>query len=159
MLGASAFPAQKATALKALASYYERENEDNVMKVFDVKLIPTICMSLRSDRKNRTVWSATLALIRALGISVTRETDTECVDDCFENIFQPRGNENRELVEMLFSVQKIGFVRTCIQTLQTKEEKRSVCPLLLACSRQSLSLASSCYECVVRSCSYVSQEK
>ena len=149
MLGASAFPAQKATALKALASYYERQNEDNVMKVFDVKLIPTICMSLRSDRKNRTVWSATLALIRALGISVTRETDTECVDDCFENIFQPRGNENRELVEMLFSVQKIGFVRTCIQTLQTEEEKSSVCSLLLSCSRQSLSLASACYECVL----------
>ena len=137
--------AQKATALKALAAYYERHTND---KVFDVKLIPTICMALRSDRKNRTVWSATLALTRALGLAVLRATETECEDDCFENIYLIRDDVDKELAEMLFSVQKIGFVRTCIQTLQTKEEKRSVCPLLLACSRQSLSLASSCYECV-----------
>lgn len=150
ILSASAFPAQKATALKALASYYERDSTSNNNNTqFDVKLIPTICMVLRSDRKNRTVWSTGLALTRALGTSLMRATKTRCEDDCFENIYLTSSEKSRkDVTDILGAVEKFGFMRICIQNLKTKEERNSVCPLMLSCSRQSLSLASSCYECV-----------
>ena len=147
-LGSSAFPAQKSTALKALASYFDI-NKSLLPCTYDANLIRTICASLISDRKNRTIWSTTIFLMRTLGTSLMKSTqqNEEKKDSCFETICGRRlGSRSKNISEILNSVSEFGFLKICAQVLKTKEEKSSALPLILSCSRESLSVASLCYE-------------